>query len=402
MSLKEQIASRAREIRTDGYSMSIGEVITLCKDGDIDIHPEFQRIFRWKPAQKSRLIESILLGIPIPPIFVSQREDGVWDVIDGVQRLSTVLEFTQNYRDEQGTTMPGFRLDPGEYLSEMDGFVWGAGSRQALGEGAADMKSEEAGNLEGAEDAAAMAGVEGEAGAQLADVKEFDDILRRDFKRAKLEFRIIAKGSDASAKYDLFQRLNSGSVLSPQEARNCLMVMINRDMFHLVRTLAGTDPFEASVQLSERQSEQAYSQELVLRFFAQRAFEGADTELRQEYGEYLTMWMRAVADAGGITAEDEDAFRSTFDVLVAALKDDVFRRWDGERHTGPFSISGYEFITSGVVHNLSRWQAAEPVELAHRIREGWSDEGFRAWSGTGVSPRRRVPRLVNRARVFFA
>ena len=93
MSLEEQIASRAREIKTDGYAMSIGEVASLYRDNDMDIHPEFQRIFRWKSPQKSRLIESILLGIPVPPIFVSQRDDGVWDIIDGVQRLSTIFEF---------------------------------------------------------------------------------------------------------------------------------------------------------------------------------------------------------------------------------------------------------------------------------------------------------------------
>lgn len=119
MSLQNQIQDRAREIRTDGYSMSIGEVITLCNDRDIDIHPEFQRIFRWNSTQKSRLIESILLGIPIPPIFVSQRTDGVWDVIDGVQRLSTVLEFTANYVDENGIRQPGFILEEGEYLTSI-------------------------------------------------------------------------------------------------------------------------------------------------------------------------------------------------------------------------------------------------------------------------------------------
>lgn len=389
MSLQSQVEERAREIRTDGYSMSIGEVLTLCRDGDIDIHPEFQRIFRWKTAQKSRLIESILLGIPIPPIFVSQREDGVWDVIDGVQRLSTVLEFTGNYSDESGKRVPGFALLAGEYLSEMDGLVWTPG--QAVQDDEED---------EG--DESLFGDVPVSTGSPKSDGHAFDDILRRDFKRAKLEFRIITKGSDASAKYDLFQRLNSGSVLSPQEARNCLMVMINRDMFHLVRRLAETHPFQASIQISERQSEQAYSQELVLKFFVQRAFEGGDTELRQEYGEYLTRWMREIATSPGISAEDEEAFVETFQLLVSAMEADAFRRWDGSRHTGPFSISGYEFITSGIAYNLAHWRSATPEQLADRVRKVWIDEGFKSSSGTGVSPRRRVPKLINRAREFFA
>ena len=93
MSLDQEIKDRGSEIHSDGYAMSIGELMNLYRDGELDIHPEFQRFYRWSVEQKSRLIESILLGIPIPSIFVSQREDGVWDVIDGVQRLSTILEF---------------------------------------------------------------------------------------------------------------------------------------------------------------------------------------------------------------------------------------------------------------------------------------------------------------------
>jgi hypothetical protein len=92
MSLQEEINARSKEIHTDGYPMSLGEIISLYRDGELDIHPEFQRFFRWTPQQKSMLIESILLGIPIPSIFVSQRDDGVWDVIDGVQRLSTIFD----------------------------------------------------------------------------------------------------------------------------------------------------------------------------------------------------------------------------------------------------------------------------------------------------------------------
>ena len=94
MSLQEEIDKISQEIRTDGYSMSIGEWMSLYQSNEIDINPDFQRFFRWSEHQKSTFIESILLGIPIPPIFVSQRDDGVWDVVDGVQRLSTIYEFT--------------------------------------------------------------------------------------------------------------------------------------------------------------------------------------------------------------------------------------------------------------------------------------------------------------------
>ena len=77
MSLQLEIDKARAEIRTDGYSVSLGEWISIYEREELDIHPEFQRFFRWSPKQKSRLIESILLGIPIPQIFVAQRPDGV-------------------------------------------------------------------------------------------------------------------------------------------------------------------------------------------------------------------------------------------------------------------------------------------------------------------------------------
>ena len=80
--------------------MSIGELLNLYRDKELDIHPEFRRVFRWTDYQKTRLIESLLLGIPIPPIFACQRTDGVWDVVDGVQRLSTIFQFIGELRDE--------------------------------------------------------------------------------------------------------------------------------------------------------------------------------------------------------------------------------------------------------------------------------------------------------------
>jgi uncharacterized protein with ParB-like and HNH nuclease domain len=101
MSLESQIEEKRREIHTDAYPMSIGEIINLYTDGDLDIHPEFQRLYRWTNVQKSRLIESILLGIPLPSFFVAQREDGVWDVVDGLQRLSTIFSFLGIYKDEK-------------------------------------------------------------------------------------------------------------------------------------------------------------------------------------------------------------------------------------------------------------------------------------------------------------
>jgi hypothetical protein len=102
MDLETQILQRSKEISTDAYAMSVGEMISLYKEGELDIHPEFQRFFRWTPGQKSRFVESLLLGIPFPSLFVSQNPHGTWDVIDGLQRLSTILQLTGDLRDVNG------------------------------------------------------------------------------------------------------------------------------------------------------------------------------------------------------------------------------------------------------------------------------------------------------------
>jgi Protein of unknown function DUF262 len=363
MKLEDEIASRAKEIHTDGYPMSIGEVLSLYNDGDMDIHPEFQRIFRWDDDQKSRLIESLLLRIPIPPIFVSQRQNGVWDIIDGVQRLSTIFEFIGVYRNEENQLVPPSTLRGTEYLPDLAGYKW----EQVTSGG-----------------------------------KAFNDALRRDIKRAKLEFRIIRKESDINAKYDLFQRLNSGTQLSPQEARNCLLVMLNRDMYNQIVNLSEEPDFSAVTPLSEGQESKAYRQELVLRFFVQADYHGTRSQLREELGEYITYWMRdAAATYGSASSKIKAAlFVNTFRIINQALGEDAFRRFDGERHLGPFSIASFEFITSGVSSNIGLWQD-DPGGLQTKVRSIWSAKEFRDFSGTGFSPRRRVPHLVLNSRQYF-
>ena len=182
--LDSQVEEKRKEIHTDAYPMSIGEVINLYSEGDLDIHPEFQRIYRWNEVQKSRLIESILLGIPLPSFFVAQQEDGVWDVVDGLQRLSTIFSFLGIYKNENGERQPPLRLTATEYLPELEGKYW------------SDDLNENCLSKE----------------------------LQRSFKREKIDLKIIKKESDEHTKYELFQRLNTfGSSLSDQEVRNYLI-----------------------------------------------------------------------------------------------------------------------------------------------------------------------------------
>ncbi|WP_410971654.1 DUF262 domain-containing protein, partial [Salmonella sp. SAL4437] len=83
-----------KEISKDSFDMSVGELSRIYERNEVIINPNYQRLFRWDESQKTRFIESLLLGIPIPPIFVFTDESGRWEVIDGLQRLSTIFEFS--------------------------------------------------------------------------------------------------------------------------------------------------------------------------------------------------------------------------------------------------------------------------------------------------------------------
>ena len=192
MALSDEIREHRAEIRSDSYPMSVGELVNLYKDGELDVHPEFQRFYRWTPMQKTRLIESLLLGIPLPSIFVSQRENGVWDVIDGLQRLSTIFQLIGILNDEQGNPVEPLVLMKTKHLPSLDNRMWHA--------------------------------VETHEG-----IGSDNQLI---IKRSKIDVNIVLRESSKDSKYELFQRLNTGgSLLSPQELRNVLMIMIDPEFY---------------------------------------------------------------------------------------------------------------------------------------------------------------------------
>ncbi len=122
--LKDEIDTAQRLVKTDAYQLSIGEVVNMYKNEEFVINPDFQRLFRWEIGQKSKLIESLLLGIPVPPIFVFEKEDATWELIDGLQRISTLLEFMGELKGPAGQPKPPTALVATKYLPSLDKAVW--------------------------------------------------------------------------------------------------------------------------------------------------------------------------------------------------------------------------------------------------------------------------------------
>ena len=210
MGLNAEIDRERRTVKTDNTKMSVGEIINLYKDGDLIINPEFQRAYRWDSTQKSRFIESILLGIPIPSIFVAADDDGRWQLVDGLQRISTILQF---FGLLKVTDMKPLVLQQTDRLPSLEGVA---------------------------------ASTEAEDAASILDARYI-----RDIKRTPLEVQIIQRESDAKAKFDLFERINSyGSKLTDQEMLNAALYYVNPNFCNWLRSLTANDAFNGSSELS--------------------------------------------------------------------------------------------------------------------------------------------------------
>lgn len=222
--LANEIEVAQRLVRTDAYQMSIGEIITMYSNKEIIIDPEFQRLFRWNIGQKSKLIESLLLGIPLPSIFVFEKEDGRWELIDGLQRISTILEFMGSLRDPTGNQYPPSILEATKYLPSLHNAVWETSDRIP--------------------------------GVLVTEQNPIDKTQQLAIRRSRLGVEILKRPSDDQTKYDLFQRLNAGGTqANAQELRNCIVLMINSNYFRAVKTAADHVAFRNVISVSDEQLE---------------------------------------------------------------------------------------------------------------------------------------------------
>lgn len=321
MGLREEIEIQSKAISTDSYQMSIGELINLYHDGEIDIHPEFQRMYRWNKTQRVKLIESILLGIPLPSIFVGARKDSIWDVIDGVQRLSTIYQFVGILKDEKGNLVEPLVLESTKHLPSLNNMQW-------------DSDDEE---------------------------HTLPQDLKIKFKRSRIDMTIVLNTSDADSKYELFQRLNTGGTnLSEQEVRNCLIIMSNSEFYDLLCRLAINEDFNNCVPLSEMKETNQYRIELIIRLLAAVYCNEIDPSV-SDIGPYLDEAAIALSSMDSFFDDMELTFERTFSLLNQSYGEDSFKKYDAEKgkRCGAFLVGLYQSIATGVFANF------ESISMKH-------------------------------------
>lgn len=179
-----------RSVNVYSKSQVVNLLVRRIRAGGLDLHPDFQRSAGiWNKVRQSRLIESLLIKIPIPSLYFDASNDDHWLVIDGLQRLSTIFRFAN---DE-------FKLTKLEFLHELEGLTY----------------------------------------SQLPTNYQ----MRID--ETEVTSYLIMPGTPLRVKFDIFRRINTGGVpLSPQEIRHALNM---GPCAELLKAMVETDAFKNAV-----------------------------------------------------------------------------------------------------------------------------------------------------------
>jgi len=206
------------KVRRETFSVfEINRMMT--EQDDIDLNPDFQRNLVWDNTRKSALIESILLGIPIPVFYFAESKSGRYHVVDGLQRLSTIKQFLNNE----------FALKKLEHLDEdCNGRYYKIDQLNTR-----------------------------------TKTKALDRKYTRRLENAQFIVNVIESASPQKVKYDIFKRINTGGrPLNNQEVRNCIA---SEDVRKFLKKTAHSPEFEKATGKSVSDTRMD-AQELSLRF----------------------------------------------------------------------------------------------------------------------------------------
>jgi uncharacterized protein with ParB-like and HNH nuclease domain len=267
------LKKKQRELITSTIDYNLESLSQLIDKRTIDLAPQYQRRFRWDDKRKSKLIESFLMNVPVPPIFLNEDDFGKYSVIDGKQRLSSISEFLLG------------RLA----LSDLEVFK--------------DLN-----------------------GLNFFDLpREFQNALKI---RATIRAIIILRQSDKDIKYEVFQRLNTGGVrLNAQEIRNSAFP---GELNNRIIDLSESKIFQKMLGIKSKSKSRLYQEmkdvELVLRFLALRKdwkkySGGLKKRLDSFMDENKSMEVKEVDNL-------EKEFNETIELVELIFGNDgSFRRW---------------------------------------------------------------------------
>jgi hypothetical protein len=261
-----------REVHTTPADPDVETLLKRIEDKHLILRPDFQRTSVWDTTKKSRLLESLLLNLPIPPCFLAEDEDGTRVVVDGQQRLNSIDDFYHGR----------YALCGLQVLKDLNGKKWA----------------------------------------------ELPPKLDRKILQRVIRTLVISHHSNPGIRFEIFERLNSGGEpLTEQEIRNATL----RGEFNkLLNQIANTPEFLVAVH-AKKPDPRLRHHELVLRYFAVRA---AVKDYRPPLKMILSEYMRENREPGAEGLQRlKSLFLTALDNSRSVFGDEVFRRYrekDGE------------------------------------------------------------------------
>jgi hypothetical protein len=339
------------QIRINTKSYSLRQIVDEIKDGTINLAPDFQRAYVWKEKQQSQLIESILLGIPLPTFYFSADADGTMNVVDGVQRLTTIARFAND----------GFALDSIEYID------------------------------------------------QLRETKfsKMDPSWRRRFHSTQILVHVIEPQTPSEVKYDIFRRINTGGTpLTAQQIRHCMSRPRSRT---LLSRMIGSEEFHRATRSAFREDVEMTGRELALRFIAfSEDFDIAKYSEHETLDDFLMHVTRRIDDPKEFSEERLVAIEARF---VAAMRrawllfeDKAFRRWaKGGQRAGRLNRALFDSWAVALSEVDDDTIKKKKRAIVAAVREAMrDDEEYKNSFAVGTGDPRRVAYRLKKARALLA
>lgn len=272
---ENQIVELSKRIEFYLTEYSVELLANKMKKGEFVV-PEYQRAYTWEPDRKSRFIESLVIGLPIPFLFFWEMPDGKLEIVDGSQRLRSIEEFV----------LGGLRLGELESLTALSQFTF----------------------------------------AELPESRQ------RKIQNRSIRGIVLNEHADAQARFDMFERINTGSkIANPAEVRRGAL---GGPFMNLIIELAQTRPFiDLAPAPTKKASDERLHEDLVTRFFAYSdGLEG----YRDRPREFLFNYVKKINAQLDEQKELAEQYRTKFDEtmdFVARVFPYGFRKSEKARAT---------------------------------------------------------------------
>lgn len=268
-----EIEQSQRKIIWQAKDFSIREFLSMKREGELVLQPEYQRNFVATTQIASRLVESILMDVPIPVIYLAEEKDGSFSVIDGQQRLTSFISFVEGKFPNDTE----FKLSGLKVLSELN--------RKSF--------------------------------------SQLDKEQQTKIKTTTIHSIIIKKESNEDIKFEIFERLNTGATkLNEDEIRN---TVYRGDYIKLLAELSKNETFHGLVRKDNFKNRMIY-RGMILRFLA--VSEKSYLNYKSSMKQFCNKELRDNRDLSTEKAKEyRDRFNHCVDLVKIIFGEYAFRRY---------------------------------------------------------------------------